>query len=90
MPQGLQVWDAGANLIVDTSKYSVKSLVLVGEVTAPGSATFTALPPGAIIKVANDKVGDNYRAQVSVAGNTVSWTGGGVESFHSRLQVMVV
>lgn len=47
MPQGLQVWDAAGNLIIDTSTYVLKSIVTtVASASTTATQEVTVTPPG--------------------------------------------
>ena len=90
MPQGLQVKDDAGNIIIDTSTYTVKALIDLGEVTSSGSTTIT-IPPGTTAVVSVDSVSADYPPNVTVSGSTVSWGFlSGAASLRGRLLVDIV
>ena len=85
MPQGLQVWDAAGNLIVDTSTRIYKEFEIV-DVTADGDIDIPAVDGATPTVVATTKYAPGSGAQVQVevdpADAKVRWKfngGSGVE-----------
>lgn len=91
MPQGIQVWDASGNLIVDTSTYVLKGVIDLGTVETPGSANIPEITEtGAIpiLSVAMDATA--VPPAVSISGSTVSWDRVDERSFRAGLRVVLV
>lgn len=85
MPQGLQVWDANGNLIIDVTDRLTRVLgefytgTSNGSVTNPGLTTGT--PWWIAIPTTNINVNNNNMAKYltfSVSGSTLAWSFGAV------------
>ena len=77
MPQGIQVWDAGGNLILDTSTVTVRILAVItiagntsGNVT---STQFSTGIPFYFFQPFQYLIG-NFQPTVTFTGNTMSWS----------------
>lgn len=86
MTQGLQVFDANGNLIVDITDSLAK---IVGTINiAAGTSGSVSVPAQVggtrvyVVKLASTPIGpvsngpSNKRTEVTISGNTISWTAG--------------
>jgi hypothetical protein len=76
MPAGLQIWDAGGRLIVDTNTRLGRILGVIN-IADDGSLTHPGLSTGAgfakILIAGGDVQTFIYAPTYSVSGNTISW-----------------
>jgi hypothetical protein len=82
MPQGLQVWDASGNIVIDTS-YSIGRMfgvVTINSGNQSGSLVEAAFATGTpfFICVPNENASwsDGANPVVTISGNTLSWVRG--------------
>lgn len=85
MPQGVQLFDATANLVVDTNSFLVKTgIVDIGAITSNGSANIAAIQAlgGTVVPLVDAGI-NRVAPIVSISGSTLSWSdrGGGVNAF---------
>jgi hypothetical protein len=77
MPQGIQVWDASGNLILDTSTVTVRILdVITISANGSGNITNTQFSTGVpfyFFQPFQYLIG-NYQPTVTFSGNTMSWS----------------
>lgn len=97
MAQGLQVWDASGNLIVDVSSRLTRLIAVIDPGLVDGSQSFPSVDNtiAAMLSdysdVQSDSGGAGCLPEVSVSGTTVSWTFNGADSFlrmYSRILVL--
>ncbi len=77
MGQGLRVWDAAGNLILDSSTAAGKFLGVVTVTAATGSVTDAGFADGAAW-FCHIPIGASYSVSppaISVSGTTLSWSG---------------
>ncbi len=76
MPQGLQVWDASGNLVLDVTTRLPRILGSVQTGTSAGSVTHTGLSSGTPFYFATTMANFQNSPVGSFSGNVFSWTAG--------------
>ena len=97
MPQGLQVWDASGNLVIDTSTYVLKTgFISLGNVTTAGSYDITPLVTVGIdvIPIVQNNDAELPLPKVTKSSSAIEWAaqsgGAASDGFNARIKVMLV
>ena len=92
MAHGLQIFNADGSLQFDATNRLMRTLTSVVTGTEDGSATFGGAGQGAATAIIRSPAaGMSVAPRVSVSGDTLSWTYGGVPSaYRASVEVEVV
>lgn len=93
MPQGLQVFDASGNIMIDTNTFILKTgAINVGNITAAGSVNISAYTAAGaeVVPVLLNNDGMKSLPVLTKTSTTLSWASSGGSGFNASLKVMLV